>query len=208
MKDRHNDYVININHLDSVTDGRSHTSWMSFALAVRVRPSFLPSCRTFQNRALLRPVPPPTGTCMLCLGHGLVALTFFAGDISNPQDFLKAIGRGSETKISFDTWDDLWKTNGQALKKAGLATRDRRYVAFAETMGLMSDSLNRYILWAMEHYRQGDRPSEYTHEPKPKKKIRGCGYFPSAQLGRSGRTLNSHGPAVQFGKRIRSRRRK
>ena len=61
-----------------------------------------------------------------------VTLTFVAGDISTPQDFLKAIGRSSETKISFDTWDDMWKINGQALKKAGLATRDRRYVAFAE----------------------------------------------------------------------------
>ena len=99
---------------------------MSFALAVRLHPSFLPLCRTFQNRALLRPVPPPTGTCMLCLGLDYVALTFVAGDISTPEDFLKAIGRRSETKISFDTWDSLWKTNGQALKKAGLATRDRR----------------------------------------------------------------------------------
>jgi hypothetical protein len=145
---------------------------------------------------------------MLCLGHGLVALTSVAGDISTPGDFLKAIGRSSETKISFDTWDDLWKTNSQALKKAGLATRDRRYVAFAETIGLMSDSLDRYILWAMEHYRQGDYPSDYAHETKPKKKIRGCASSLLAQVSRSGRTLNSHGPAVQFGKRIRSRRHK
>ena len=57
-----------------------------------------------------------------------VALTFVPGDISTPEDFLKAIGRGSHTKISFDNWGDLWKANGQALKKAGLATRDRRYV--------------------------------------------------------------------------------
>ena len=64
------------------------------------------------------------------------ALTFVAGAISTPADFLKTIGRSSETKISFDTWDDLWKTNGRALKKAGLATRDRRYVAFAKTMSL------------------------------------------------------------------------
>jgi IGR protein motif len=118
-----------------------------------------------------------------------VALTFVAGDISTPEHFLKAIGRSSETKISFDTWDDLWKTNGQALKKAGLATRDRRYVAFAETVGLMSDSLDRYILWAMEHYRQGDYPSDYAHEAKPKKKIRGYGFSPLAQVGRSGRNV-------------------
>lgn len=139
---------------------------------------------------------------------GFVALTFVAGNISTPEDFLKAIGRSSETKISFDTWDNLWKTNSQALKKAGLATRDRRYVVFAETIGSMSDSLDRYILWAIEHYRQGDYPSDYAHEPKPKKKIRGCGFSPLAQVGHSGRTLNSHGPAVQFGKRIRSQRRR
>ena len=42
----------------------------------------------------------------------------------------------------------------------------------------MSDSLDRYILWAMEHYRQGDYPSDYAHETKPKKQIRGCGFFP------------------------------
>ena len=40
----------------------------------------------------------------------------------------------------------------------------------------MSDSLDRYILWAMEHYRQGDSPSDYAHEAKTKKKIRGCGF--------------------------------
>ncbi|KAH9969591.1 IGR protein motif-domain-containing protein [Russula dissimulans] len=127
---------------------------MSLALAVRLRSSFSPFSRTFQNRALLKPVPPPRG------------------DIPTPESFLKAIGRGSETKISFDTWDALWKADGLALKKAGLSVHDRRY-----------------ILWAMERYRQNDDPSEYAHEVKPKKKIRG------------------HGPAVQFGKRIRSRRR-
>ncbi|KAH8114371.1 hypothetical protein DFH11DRAFT_210591 [Phellopilus nigrolimitatus] len=46
----------------------------------------------------------------------------------------------------------------------------------------------RYILWCMEKYRQGLDPADFAHEPKPKKKIRG------------------HGPAVQNGKRIRSRR--
>jgi hypothetical protein len=53
---------------------------------------------------------------------------FVSGGISSPEDFLKAIGRGSEKKISFDTWDALWKTTGPALKKAGLAVRDRRCV--------------------------------------------------------------------------------
>jgi hypothetical protein len=128
---------------------------MSFSLAVRFRSFVSPLCRTFQNRALLTPVPPTRG------------------NITTPEEFLKSIGRGSETKITFDTWDSLWKTNGLSLKKAGVAVRDRRY-----------------ILWAMERYRQQEEPSDYAYEAKPKKKIRG------------------HGPAVQFGKRIRSRRRK
>jgi hypothetical protein len=126
---------------------------MSFSIAVRFRSSISPLCRAFQNRALLTPVPPPRG------------------NIATPEEFLKAIGRGSETKITFDTWDSLWKTNGLSLKKAGVAVRDRRY-----------------ILWAMERYRRQEEPSDYAYEAKPKKKIRG------------------HGPAVQFGKRIRSRR--
>ncbi|KAI0300288.1 hypothetical protein BC826DRAFT_669221 [Russula brevipes] len=128
---------------------------MSFALPVRLRSLSSPFFRTFQTHALSKPVPPPRG------------------DISTPESFLRAIGRSSETKLSVDGWEALWKTNSLALKKAGLAVRDRRY-----------------ILWAMERYRQGDDPSDYAHEVKPKKKIRG------------------HGPAVQFGKRIRSRRHK
>ncbi|KZT12072.1 uncharacterized protein LAESUDRAFT_670378 [Laetiporus sulphureus 93-53] len=48
----------------------------------------------------------------------------------------------------------------------------------------------RYILWCMEKFRQGQEPGEFAHPPKAKKKIRG------------------HGPAVQNGKRIRSRRHK
>ncbi|KAI0304426.1 IGR protein motif-domain-containing protein [Multifurca ochricompacta] len=127
---------------------------MSFTLTTYLRSVFSPFSRRLHNRALIRPVPQQRG------------------DIVTPDDFLKAIGRGSDTKISFDMWDALWKTDGRSLKQAGVAVRDRRY-----------------ILWAMERYRQQGHPSDYAHEAKPKKKIRG------------------HGPSVQFGKRIRSRRR-
>ena len=102
------------------------------------------------------------------------SLSSLAGDISTSESFLKALGRGSETKISFDTWDALWKTDGLALKKAGLAVRDRRCVAFYHSIRARGDRLDRYILWAMERYRQNDDPSEFAHEVKPKKKIRGC----------------------------------
>ncbi|KZT73757.1 hypothetical protein DAEQUDRAFT_754207 [Daedalea quercina L-15889] len=48
----------------------------------------------------------------------------------------------------------------------------------------------RYILWCMGKYRLGQDPAHFAHPPKPKKKIRG------------------HGPKVQLGKRIRSKRRR
>ena len=53
---------------------------------------------------------------------------------------------------------------------------------------LYSIYLVRYILWCMEKFRNGLPVEEFAHELKPKKKIRGWG------------------PAVQNGKRIRSRR--
>ncbi|KAG1855825.1 hypothetical protein C8R48DRAFT_719412 [Suillus tomentosus] len=93
------------------------------------------------------------------------------GKISTPQDFLKAIGRSSETKISIDSWDAFWRTSGWDMKNAGLSIQDRRY-----------------ILWCMEKFRQNKPIEGFAHEERPKKKIRG------------------RGPAVQFGKRIRSRR--
>ncbi|KAH7928438.1 hypothetical protein BV22DRAFT_1004791 [Leucogyrophana mollusca] len=115
----------------------------------------LPTCsRSFQNRAALRPIPPPT-----------------AGDISTPQEFLKLIGRSSETKVSVESWDAFWRTSGLDLKRAGLSVQDRRY-----------------ILWCMEKFRQHGSVDDYAHEISPKKTIRG------------------RGPAVQLGKRIRSRR--
>ncbi|KAG1772374.1 hypothetical protein EDD22DRAFT_795233 [Suillus occidentalis] len=93
------------------------------------------------------------------------------GKISTPQDFLKAIGRSSETKISIDSWDAFWRTSGWDMKNAGLSIQDRRY-----------------ILWCMEKFRQNQPIERFAHEEKPNNKIRG------------------RGPAVQFGKRIRSRR--
>ncbi|KAI0031391.1 IGR protein motif-domain-containing protein [Vararia minispora EC-137] len=48
----------------------------------------------------------------------------------------------------------------------------------------------RYILWCVQKFRLGEDPKGFAHELKPKKKIRG------------------RGPAVQNGKRIRSRRKR
>ncbi|KAH7911730.1 hypothetical protein BJ138DRAFT_1006008 [Hygrophoropsis aurantiaca] len=127
---------------------------MSFILKPSVI-RILPSCsRSIQQRAALRPTPLAT-----------------IGSISTPQDFLKRIGRSSETKFDAENWDSFWRTSGIDLKKAGLSVQDRRY-----------------ILWCMEKFRQHGTVDGYAHEMSPKKKIRG------------------RGPAVQFGKRIRSRR--
>jgi len=48
----------------------------------------------------------------------------------------------------------------------------------------------RYILWAMQQFRLGKEPTQVSYPPTPKKKVRG------------------RGPAVQNGKRIRSRRKR
>ncbi|KAL5482530.1 hypothetical protein ACEPAI_9124 [Sanghuangporus weigelae] len=87
------------------------------------------------------------------------------------ESFLTAIGRDAASKVKVASWEEFWSLDGHALKEAGLAVRDRRY-----------------ILWCMEKFRQGYEPKEFAHPPTPKKKIRG------------------HGPAVQNGKRNRSRR--
>jgi len=93
--------------------------------------------------------------------------------IQDAKSFLSAIGRSTDSKVKVEEWNELWKLNGQTLKEQGVAVRDRRY-----------------ILWAMEKFRQGEDPVKFAHALKPKKKIRG------------------RGPAVQFGKRIRSRRKR
>ncbi|OJT09884.1 hypothetical protein TRAPUB_13627 [Trametes pubescens] len=111
---------------------------MSLRLAARLALPCPSLVRTLVNRAAQRPIPPPRGT------------------IATPQDFLKAIGRSSETKLTPESWEQLFHTNGHQLRKAGLTVEDRRY-----------------ILWSVEKYRQGLDPSEFAHPPKPASKIRG-----------------------------------
>ncbi|KAI0670763.1 IGR protein motif-domain-containing protein [Trametes maxima] len=126
---------------------------MTLRLAARFSLPCPPLVRTLVNRAAQRPAPPPRGS------------------ITTPEEFLKKIGRSAETKITPESWEQLWRTDGPQLRKAGLSVQDRRY-----------------ILWSMEKYRQGEDPADFAHPPKPEKKIRG------------------RGPAVQNGKRLRSRR--
>ena len=128
------DYVIYILSTDW-TGGEVTKIIMSFALPVRLRSLSSPFFRKFQTHALSKPVPPPRGRYVSSSRKRTRKTHVVAGDISTPESFLRAIGRSSETKLSVDGWEALWKTNSLALKKAGLAVRDRRYVALAETVG-------------------------------------------------------------------------
>ncbi|KAG5341115.1 hypothetical protein C0989_011338 [Termitomyces sp. Mn162] len=60
--------------------------------------------------------------------------TFEIDTITTPAEFLKAIGRSSETKLEVDQWDALWKLSGHDLRQKGLAVRDRRYVELGKLL--------------------------------------------------------------------------
>lgn len=86
--------------------------------------------RSLVNRAALRPVPPQRGIDLVrsATEHKLTFSLLDTEHITTPHDFLTAVGRSSETKLSIEAWEDFWKTSGQDMKKLGLAVRDRRYV--------------------------------------------------------------------------------
>ncbi|KDQ33776.1 hypothetical protein PLEOSDRAFT_1032744 [Pleurotus ostreatus PC15] len=163
-----------------------HTLWSRWATNFSTFGRNLGSVRTFVNHAAERRVPPTrggTGTHLLPRTSAHFIGTESLG-IKTPEDFLKAIGRSAETKLTVERWEDLWRLSGQDMKKAKLDVRDRRY----RDTKLSHMGSFRYILWCMEKYRLGLPISRFAHEAKPKKTIRGWG------------------PAVQNGKRIRSRR--
>ncbi|KAF9267306.1 hypothetical protein L218DRAFT_1074074 [Marasmius fiardii PR-910] len=120
---------------------------MSFNLGLRCNYLLPKSARSLVNRAALKSIPAPRDS------------------INTPQDFLKAIGRSLDTKITQDSWEQFWKTSGLQLREKGLPVRDRRYT-----------------LWCMEKFRQGAPVEEFAHEPRSKKTIRGWG--PTVQNGK------------------------
>jgi hypothetical protein len=73
-------------------------------------------------------IPSPRGLIVKRLFLLVILTSLVPGKISTPQDFLKAIGRSSETKISIDSWDAFWRTSGWDMKNAGLSIQDRRSV--------------------------------------------------------------------------------
>ncbi|KAG8935655.1 Vacuolar fusion protein mon1 [Tulasnella sp. 419] len=97
------------------------------------------------------------------------------GPIQSPVQFLNAIGRDSADKLgnvaSNWTWEEMWSVKADTLKNAGVTVKDRKY-----------------LLWAMQKYREGGEPTSFAIPLKPKKKVRGWG------------------PRVQNGKRVHVRR--
>ncbi|KAG7088289.1 hypothetical protein E1B28_012301 [Marasmius oreades] len=120
---------------------------MSFSLGLRCNSPLPNFARSFFNKAAVMPIPAPKDS------------------INTPQDFLKAIGRSLDTKITQNSWEQFWKSSGLQFREQGLSVRDRRYT-----------------LWCMEKFRHGVPVEEFVHEPRPKKTIRGWG--PTVQNGK------------------------
>ncbi|CAO1617970.1 unnamed protein product [Sympodiomycopsis kandeliae] len=108
-------------------------------------------------------------------------IPFPRGSIQTPKDFIDSISTPPRRILSEDsslmtavgeTWESLWKNDRHSLKTAGVAVKERRYV-----------------LWAMEKFRQGYNPEQFRIKPKKKKIVRGWG------------------PRVQHGFRVSGRRR-
>ena len=149
----------------------------------------------------VRPVvPSPLSPATHRIGFGPHSVA--APTVKEPADFLKRIGRDAETKLSVESWEELWRMDGAAMKKAGVGIRDRRCVVrhfgavvvaglpLGPVVGpgagtatlvcalhsalLTNGWLCRYIQWCMEKFRLGFPIEEFAHEPTPKKTIRGC----------------------------------
>ena len=85
--------------------------------------------RSINNRATSKSVPPVRDPAVL---PQVFRPNYHLESIKSPADFLKAIGRSSETKISVESWEDFWKKGRLSLKKDGVSVRDRRYVLIFE----------------------------------------------------------------------------
>ncbi|KAF9568813.1 hypothetical protein CPC08DRAFT_679238 [Agrocybe pediades] len=120
--------------------------------------------RTFVNRHVYQPTPPVHDPALF--QHGVGRFSRPVQPIRTTEEFLKAIGRSSETKVDKDMpWEEFWKMDGHAMRKAGVAVGDRRY-----------------ILRCMEKFRLGFPIEDIAYEASPKKTIRGWG--PKVQNGK------------------------
>ena len=54
--------------------------------------------------------------------------------LDTPQAFLQSIARGMDTKVSPESWDELFKLESAKLKADGVDVSDRRYVKAVRRM--------------------------------------------------------------------------
>lgn len=115
----------------------------------------------FASTAVLRPIPAPRGKS-----------ASYADSINTPKAFLEAISKTRRNLAENSTcvnavgedWDAMFRLTSEKLKGEGVSVQDRKY-----------------LLWALEKYRQGGNPREFAYDIKKKKKVRGWG--PRVQKG-------------------------
>ncbi|CAA7261418.1 unnamed protein product [Cyclocybe aegerita] len=93
-------------------------------LPSRVFPSFPSLTRSFISRAAKRPLPAKRDPATTV--QGTSPAPYPLETIQTPEDFLTAIGRQAEAKITASTWGDFWRMDGRTMKAAGVTVRDRR----------------------------------------------------------------------------------
>ncbi|CAD6886420.1 unnamed protein product [Tilletia controversa] len=132
--------------------------------------------------------------------------------VHDPKTFLQSISRGPRRQLDenaaalgalTDTWEGMWsKVLGPSPSSSAPRARGAAATTSTTTSPRAGKQINkdlksggvpvkdrRYILWALEKYRQGLDPAQFSIGVKPKKKIRGWG------------------PRVQNGIRVRGRKR-
>ena len=95
-----------------------------------------------------------------------------AGSINTPKAFLEAISKTRHNLAESSTcvnavgedWDAMFRLTSEKLKGEGVSVQERKY-----------------LLWALEKYRQGGDPRAFAYDVKKKKKVRGWG--PRVQKG-------------------------
>lgn len=158
----------------------------------------------------------------------LIYSTFaLAERYADPTAFLATIGRSSDKKLKVENldWEGFWRLDGLAMKKEGVSVQDRRCVAGVENKHLIFVSLCSYLRVRAEsslkdtfcgQWKSSVKeriPYTLRGSRKERRKLEGKSYPFAIKHSTSlysyttcHNPIRRRGPAVQNGKRIRSRR--
>ena len=138
--------------------------------------------------------------------HHTICLRFYC----HPWRFPKSYWPCFRTKLSVETWNQLWRMtdSGPGMHKSGVTIRDRQFVislynSFFQGISEPPLAFSRYMLWCMEKFRAGIPIQEFVHKPLSKETIRG---YVSAQMVVFLVLIRRWGPCAQNGKWIRLQR--